>query len=253
VALWWLLAMTVGAADPPAVVEQLSQGRIDWTAERLITTAGSDRKVGAWKDRRVQEQDALDALRPQLQALAADVCLTPDLRARDMLSGNDEVGARLREGLLGWTIDEARYHSAGSVELEASLDLRTWLRPALVALATVPKVALPPEGPSGLVVDARGTPFEACLVPVLQAQDGRVLLQAGLMSADAVSVAPPVLFVSDPADPRAAARAGARPLFARASSASGSVLQLAAGPASVDPSLATIVAAGRVVIIMGEP
>ena len=47
-----------------------------------------------------------------------------------------EVGERLEEGARGWQISETRYHESGGVEMAATLDIRTWLLPALAQLAT---------------------------------------------------------------------------------------------------------------------
>jgi len=238
----------------PAVVEARDGGVVNWTDLRLEVTSRSDATRGAWKDRRVQEQDAVDRLAPRMSALAEDVAVTPERSASDVIDGDAELGLRLTEALKDWRVEETRYHATGGVEMDAALDLRTWLRPALASLAVAGEPPERPERVTGLVVDARGLPFEPSVAPTVLTADGTAIVRAQLLSEGTLRSRGPVLYVLDPADPRAAARAGGEPLFAQATAVKGGALVLAAAsPAATDPALSDLVASGRVVIVMDPP
>lgn len=241
-------------ATEDTVVERLSDGSyIDWSAWRLHVHTSSEAAVGAWQDRRLQEQDALDRLRPQVEALARQVHLTPETTAGDLMGSEDELSRRLQDSLRRWSVDETTYHSAGGVEMEASLDLREWLRPALVSLALPEPPPLPSEGATGLVLDARGLSLEASLAPTVVGPDGTVFVRAQLVAQDTARLSSPVIYVRDPADARAVRRAGSRPLFARAAQSRGGELVLdgeSARALSQEANTAALVAHGRVVLVV---
>jgi len=264
VALLGSLALAASPSDsPPApgprvyenAVRQVGPGEVDWTDMRLVVDSRSDRTVGAWKDRRVQEQDALDSIGPRMDAAARRVPVTSDSTAGDLFTLGDDVGARLEEGARSWQIEETRYHQGGGVEMSAAINLRTWLLPALAGLATAEapssKVWTEEGHPTGLVIDARGLPFQPSLVPTVTTVDDRSVVRAQLLAPALDARAAPVVYVTDPADPRAAARAGDAPLFAQAVSARGAELVLAAGSRLADaPELSTLVAARRIVVVV---
>jgi len=234
-------------------VRSVGPGRVDWTNLQLVVDSRSDRTVGAWKDRRVQEQDALDSIAPRMDAAARRVPITADSTAGDLFAGGGEVGTRLEEGAHSWQITETRYHQGGGVEMAATLDLRTWLLPALSQLATAdaPQLDTSEGAPTGLVVDARGLPFEPSLVPTISTVDAQDLVKASLLAPAIDARAAPVVYVTDPADPRAFSRAGAHPLFARATSADGASLILAPGESiTPGPAVSALVAARRVVVVI---
>lgn len=255
--LAWVVAWAPasGAATPEPVLESLPDGRIDWSRLVLEVQAQSDMRVGAWMDRRVQEQDALDRLGPRVERLAQRVRVTPDTLAVDLMSAEGELPRRLEDTVEDWRVVETRYHDGGAVEMLAELDLQRWLRPALRSLAAQEAPAAGPGDVTGLVVDARGLPFEPCLAPRVTAPTGAVLFGAQRLTADAFELAAPVVYVTDPADPRAVQRAGDRPLLVRAASVVGGG-ELVLDPAAArkleaDPDLPTIAARGRVVVVVG--
>jgi hypothetical protein len=234
-------------SGPPAA-------QVDWTALELHVTARSDRSFGAWKDRRMQEQDALDALGPKVRELATGLRVTPDHRVQDLLTGDPKLASRLEDGLQSWKVSETRYHTGGGVEMSAKLDLHAWLRPALASIATQVETTGEPGDATGVVIDARGQALTLPLAPRVQAADGRVLIDLSLISAEVVQTQAPVRYVTDPADPAAWKRAGDAPLFARATDTSGGAWVLAEGaPLATDPRLAPLVAQGRIVVVVDEP
>ena len=155
--LLWLLAPAL-AIEP--VVEAVEAGQIDWTHMRLEITARSDRTVGAWKNVRVQEQDALDRLRPLVDDAARRVRFDPERRADDLLA-TDEGGVppnivrRLDDGIGSWRVRETRYLSNGGVEMDGVLEIHRWLRPMLMSLASTADKRPNKDGPTGILIDAR--------------------------------------------------------------------------------------------------
>lgn len=256
----FLLLLASAYAEPspsdsfPPVRERSEAGVVDWTTFRLEASASSERTVGAWKDQRIREQDALDRLEPRILALAPEVRITPDSTAGDRMAEGDELAQRLSEGLRLWKVEETRYISTGRVEMDAALDLQAWLRPALVALARAEPPPAPTGTTTGLLVDARGLGFQPCLLPRLSGPDGRVLFEAGSLSADTVRRGVPVVYVTDPADPRAFPRVGDHPLFARGASVASNgdlVLDAAdAGAIAQNADFPALAAAGRVVFVV---
>ena len=238
----------------PPVVSGPPAAQVDWTALKLHVTARSDRAMGAWTDRRMQEQGALDALGPRVRALATGLRITPDHDVSDLLSGEPRMAGRIEDGLQSWRVSETRYHTGGGVEMSAELNLHTWLRPALASLATEVPTTGEPGDATGVVIDARGHPLTLPLAPRVQAADGRALVDLSLISAEVVRLQAPVRYVTDPADPAAWARAGDQPLFARAVDTEGGAWVVAAdAPIASDPRLAPLVARGKIVVVVDAP
>ena len=253
----WLILPLISAASsaeaPADVVQAIPSGSINWTEMRLVVSSRSDIKKGAWKDRRVQEQDALDSLPPRLHKAARAVQVTPESTAADLISDGGEAALAVEEGLTNWRVIETRYHATGGVEMDGGLDLEQLLRPAVAALATgAPTAPIVPGAPTGVVIDARGLPFVPCVAPSVLAADGRAVVRAQLLSEEAARFSTPVVFVSDPAASRAWKRAGDNPIFARASAGRECELTLEATSAlAADPAAAPLIAAARVVIVVG--
>lgn len=245
------------ASDPafPPVSEVVAGGQIDWTHLRLEVSAMSERTVGAWKDVRLQEQDALDRLAPRMLNLAPLVHLTPDQAVGDLMAGDDDLALRLREGLQDWHVDETRYISSGRVEMDAALDLQLWLRPALVAGAKAPPPAPLTGTSTGVLVDVRGLDFKPSLVPTLLSPDGAPVFGLADLNAETVRRGPPVIYATDPVDPAVISRVGEAPLLARAQKigGDGEVLLLDADAAALRAcaDLPSLLAAGKVVLVVG--
>ena len=248
------LSLTGRAIEP--VQQPVPQGVVDWSSLRLELTVASQQTRGAWQDRRLQEQDAMDRLRTSMLALAGDVCIVPGTDAAELIAEGGALGERLKDGLGRWEVEEARYFSQGGVELIGALDLRAWLWPALVELSA--KETLPPteDGDiSGLVVDARGLTFPLCVGPILRTHlEGPPLSTIADFSAELARRQTPALYVRDPADPRAAARAGAQPLLVRAVEIApdGGIVVSPEGVAAMQASsaIATLINRGNIVIVV---
>ena len=250
-----MLTVVCGAAlASEPVIEDVSGGVIDWSALRLEVTITSNHSRGAWQDRRLQEQDALDQLNARMSYLAGEVPITAELTAGDIMSAGGDLGDRLSAGADRWTVEEARYYTRGGVELVGVLDLRTWLWPALVELAEgEPLPEAEAAAATGLLVDARGLDVDLSMCPTLQTASGVTVLSPVLYSDDAARRRAPVLYVSDPADPRAAKRAGSAPMMVQAASVDESgaiVLGTPGARLAKDATVSAIVSRGDVVIVV---
>ena len=160
-------------------------------------------------------------------------------------------------GLDAWSIVETRYHSAGFVEMDATLDMLTWLRPALVSLASIHPAAPIGDGHTGIIVDARGLSHTPCFSPTLNTPDGTTIARAQYVAGEVLRSRAPVTYVTDPDTPIVASAAGDNPLMLRAASASGPTLVLDAPSNETLQTLGEghwrpLVANGRVVIVV-EP
>ncbi len=233
------------------VLQQLPGGTMDWTSLRLRVDSRSDHQVGAWKDRRIQEQDALDSIAPTVERLLKRILVTADRTAGDLMEASGAMGAGLSERAHDWQVVETRYHDDGGVEMSAELDVRAWLQPALTELTAGPAPDTDPEGPTGVLIDARGLPFVPGLVPTVQTDDGRTLVQVSTFAREVGRREAPVVYVTDPADPRAARRIGDHPIMGRATEAAGAVLIVApTSPLASTPQLPVLVANRRIVVVV---
>jgi len=241
------------------VVESVQSGQINWTTMELEITSRSDRTIGAWKDVRIQEQDALERLKPLMDEAATRVQYDPERTAGDLLNSNEsgptpKVARRLTEGLDSWRIRETRYLSNGGVEMDAVLELGRWLRPMFLDGVQPSVVYDSDNGTTGVLIDARHLSFQPCMAPEVHTDDGAQLVHPGAVRSDVLRVRAPVAYVQDPADPLAIQRAGQHPFFVTAaSSKQGCVLTLSPADSqllSSNPGFAKVVAAAKVVLVV---
>lgn len=222
-----LLAMLVAVNSPvwafEPVMEELADGRIDWTSLRLLASAEGVPSSGVLVNLEALEGDARQRLGPRMLAMARRVRVSAELTAADLLDARDLVADRIDDNLMLWEVFEVRYYMSGGVEMEGALPLQAWMRPALVSLAKGKDRTTPATAPtSGLVVDARGLDVSPALSPRLQGPTGDPLYSVATMTVLAASQRTPVVYVTDPADIAASKRAGIQPLFVRARSVNAS-------------------------------
>ena len=219
-------------------------GTVDWTNLKLVVDSRSDRTVGAWKDRRVQEQDALDSIAPRMDSAARRIPVTADSTAGDLYSGG-ELGARLEDGSRSWQVTETRYHQSGGVEMAATLDLRTWLLPALAELAVpTPRLGTAEGAPTkvGMHGDAGWASRP------IRFWSTQPILRASLL-APAIDAGCARRVRHGPGRP-SCIQPCRRPVVSRAASADGAALVLLLATYSPSAVVAGLVAARRVVIVI---
>jgi hypothetical protein len=228
--VWIALLLAAAPVTTPA-----ASGTADWSAGAITVTARSTAQTGAWRDRRLQEQDALDHLQPLVTAALESVCVTKGVTGEDLLDRSGEIGNALEAGLRGWEVVETRYFEKGGVEMDARIDLAKWLGPVR---------SKSPVGKAGVIVDARGLEVSPCAYPLVDAA-GKALWS---VSDDALSL--PAVYVSDPTDPRVVDRVGTQAPTVRATAAGkGSLTIDAASAASIDAAAL----ASRLLVVVVDP
>lgn len=193
---------------------------IDWSRLVLeVSASGFDPLLKS--DSKPLEQQAISAIDARIGALAAEVPLRVDLR---LGQASPHV---VKDALAGWAVRESRYYAAGPVEVVGELDLQPVAALWLSQRAVVPPATA--EGPSGVLIDARGRGVEPVLAPMLVDPAGGVLYD-GTVFKDVAYARAPVVWVSDPAHPDAQ-RAGRDPAFFVAMGGGPGVVQLSEGDA----------------------
>lgn len=199
------------------VTSSLAGATIDWTHMVLTMSEQSQPAPGSHSELQVVEQQARQRLGPRMLEAAGRVRLDHETTVRDLIDTHTPLGEHLGQESSSWHVAEARYHSSGRVEIDAQLDLATWLRPAAYAGAASGD---PPRGErssyTGIVVDARGLPAEGALAPRLLSSNGQVLYALDQVHESIARKRTAVQYVSDPADPLAYRRAGDTPLLLEA-------------------------------------
>jgi hypothetical protein len=229
-----MLFLFLLAAAP--VTAPAASGTVDWSAGTITVTARSQAQTGAWRDRKLQEQDALDHLQPLVTAALESLCVSKGVSGEDLLGRSGDVGMALTAGVKGWEVAETRYFDKGGVEMDARIEVAKWLGPVR---------AKTPIAPAGLIVDARGLDVTPCAYPLVGPAAGQALWS---VSDDALSL--PALYVSDPQDPRVAARVGAKAVTVRATGAGQGTFTIdAAAAATIDAAAK----ASRLLAVVVDP
>jgi len=253
----FLLCSVAWAIEP--VVESVESGQINWTTMELEITSRSDRTVGAWKDVRVQEQDALDRLKPLIEDAAKRVRVFPGTRAEDHMTSTEvsntiDVAGRIDDGISNWRVRETRYLSNGGVEMDGVLSLHQWLRPALLATLHDSEDLATEDGPTGVLIDARHLAFRPCLSPEVWTSDETPLVNPSRVNPAVLRVRAPAVYVRDPAASQAVDRAGEHPLFITASaSTQDCVLILSPADSQLlqaSKGFAAVVASAKIVLVV---
>jgi hypothetical protein len=244
----------VAAALAAEVLQSVPTGEIDWTRQRLVVEASSDRGSGAIRDLKAVEQAARAELAPRLEAAARAVRFSGEADAGELLDGGGVVSEMLGDNLLRWRVTEARYFTSGRVELRAELELQPWLSPAVLGVADGHEDPTLESRHSGVLIDARGLDLTPSFAPRVLSPTGAPLYSAAQLSQEAAARLTPVVWVTDPADAAAGERAGDAPLFLRAASVSeGCDVVLDARDAALVEVLAgesDLLARARVVVVI---
>lgn len=246
--------MGVALAAAP-IQEELGEGVVDWTHLRLLCSAAGARNSGSLRNLQAVEDDGRRQLGPRFSELVRRVPIARGLTGADVLDRGDLAASRVAQDVAYWEVYEARYYGSGGVDLDAALPLGRVFRSALVAMASGKEVRASVDGPSGVVIDARGLAVRPSLAPRLyDAPEGTALYGPESLLPSAATQRTPVAWVGDPADEVAAARAGKEPVFLRATGTVAGV-DLVVDPASAARlrELATgsdALVQGRVVIVV---
>lgn len=204
VALASAVASDAPLAPPsPDVVRPVGRDAVvNWTKLRLeVETIATS--TSSTQSTESLEQAAIDRLGGSLREAIGLVPLAPATRVQ-ALDGFDPARA-----VNDWTIVETSYGPAGRVTVVGAAPLAPALSGWSVARAVVPPVK-PPDGPTGVVVDARGLDVAPSWSPRLVDPAGEVLYDGVLLRSVAYDRAP-ATWVTSVTAPGAAA-AGLRPV-----------------------------------------
>jgi hypothetical protein len=244
-----LLAGAVWAADPAPVVRPVASGVVvNWTS--LALEAEASARGHGTEDTEAIEQLARREVDLAMRQGADRVQLAEGVSFAD-LSDDPALGDALASRLPRWEVAESRYYTSGRVELLARLSLQELLKPYTLAQA---RPAIPDDGaragPTGLLIDARGTEVTPSWSPRVITPEGAEILVVRMWDDDAVNAAP-LVWVTDPAD-GAAARAGASPLIVRAAGAQDTALVVSGEDATALRGFAAArpLGQGRVVVVV---
>lgn len=236
---------------------RVGEALVDWTAMTIRASAQARAVGGAHTDLMVVEDQARGRLGPLVLEASRAVVVDAGRTTGDIIGSGSRTGRYLDDQTArAWHVVEARYYTSGRIELDAELDMAGWLRPLLLAGArgaegTPPQ--LEPTEHTGVVVDARGLDLEGALSPALWSTTGLRLYGLEMMDPRAARERTPVVWVSDPADPRAATRAGARPLLLRAAEIRDRVdvvlPDVEAARLAASSGIARLLSEGRVVLV----
>ncbi len=220
-----LLVAAAPAQDPavafPSVVTRVGDAEVDWTHMVLVLSEAAQPLPGARSQLEVVEQQARAALGPRMLVAAGRVRIDAESSVLDIIESETRLGKHLDRQSSSWHVTETRYFSTGRVEIDAELDLASWLAPVLYARASrEPSEPSPRSRFTGVLVDARGLDAQAALAPRLLSPAGEELYAASRVHEAVARESTPVVYVTDPADPRAVERCGASPLLLRAGSVS---------------------------------
>lgn len=213
--LAWLLGLAL-AWEP--VAEDLRGGVVNWTSGELLVSAAGTPHSGNMLTLETLEDDARSTIGPTMLALARRVRVDGVTTVGDLIAREDPLADALDETLSLWDVQESRYFTSGKVEVDGALLLQDLARPLFRERA---KGTERPGGAtvgavSGVVVDARGLGAAPALLPRLRTAGGEVLYSVETLTQNAATTRGPVAYVADAADPVAARRAGAQPMWLRA-------------------------------------
>jgi hypothetical protein len=201
----------------PAVEEPLANGRMDWTSLELISNGTGTPPGGSIGSMEAMEGEARAQLGPRILELSRHIRISATQLAGDLLDAANRVADRLDENLSLWEVVHARYYTSGRVEIEGILPVHAWLRPALVTMAHGKERTGPATGPiTGLMVDARGFKVLPAIAPILLDPSGTPVYGIAMVTEAAISQHPPVIYITDPADPAGVQKVGNTPILARA-------------------------------------
>ncbi len=214
--LTWLLAGWAWAAGPADVVQELGRdAKINWSAVQL-EVVGTSATAAPGVSRSAREQTAIGQAQAALSAWVGAVPLLPG-QTSGALPGFDAARAVER-----WAVIETRYSASGVVEVVAAVDLRAAFAPWSLSRSVQAEVK-PPQGPSGVVIDARGLAVPFSFSPQLVSEAGELLYDGALWRTSAFDQAPAV-WVTTAAAP-AARVAGTHPaVFVARSVVNGAVV-----------------------------
>lgn len=193
----------------------------------------------------------LDALRNCLEAVKG-VRVSGEQTVGGALAADPGLRSQVDGVVKGFQlVGKPRYFSDGGVEMDVEVPLDGVGAAVLPAAGAVPAAAPAAAGPTGVLVDARGTGLAPALAPRLLDEKGRELYGAGTVAPETRKKSGAAGWARDPASARRdhLERLGDRPLEMKASRAQGSDAVLGDEAAAALQGAAGPLSEGRVVFV----
>lgn len=251
----FLFSSLLFAKDPaiPGAVTTVDEGRVNWSANRFEASQSYTERSRSWEFR---ENMANQAVGKTLKAAILSLPITPDNTLEEHLANDAEVSRRLLPKLEQWKTLETHYLAEShEVEVIGYLELKTLLRQLVMKEASKKIRPKEPKDHTGLLIDARDTSYSPVVLPTITNNDGEDVVSIDGFSYHTAKTRLPVLYVSDPADPRSISLIGSNPAMVRAESLTNGDLQIKTEDTSRLPSdedLKAIVSTGKVVVVIGR-
>jgi len=242
------LAPLLAAAQPAAVDWQKKVVRCTGTGAPNLKEAQGNlavARIGAERAAR------LDALRKCLETVRG-VRVSGEQTVGGALAADPGLRSQVEGVVKGFqVVGKPRYFSDGGVEMDVEVPLEGVAAAVLPAATAAPVAGAGSAGPTGLLIDARGTGLLPALAPRLLDEKGLELYGAGMVAPEARKKAGAAGWARHPAAARQeqAERLGERPLGLQAVRAQGTDAVLGADAAAALRAATGLLAEGRVVIV----
>jgi len=197
----------------------------------------------------------LDALRNILEAVRG-MRVTGNQTGASELDKNAELKAKVEGVVRNFKVMDTKYYSDGGVDVIVQVPVDGVLLDTLVPDVgkAAPAVTDPKAGdPTGLVVDAKGLGAVAALAPRLLGDDGKEIYGADRVTHEAAQARGIAAYAKSLDEAMRDSRVGANPLLVRAARAAATQsadLIFGADEANKVQKLASLLAAGRVIIVV---
>lgn len=251
-----LLALLLALA--PAMAVRAEPSTVDWQKKVVrCTGTGAPNLRDAQNNVAVARIGAeraarLDALRNCLEAVRG-VRISGEQTVGGALGADPGLRSQVEGVVKGFqVVGKPRYFSDGGVEMDVEVPLDGVASAVLPPAAAVPSAGGGGAGPTGILVDARGTGLVPALAPRLLDEKGVEVYSATMVVAEVRKKSGAAAWARDPAAARKdlAERLGEKPLEIKALRAQGTDAVLADETATVLREGAVgLLAEGRVVIV----
>jgi len=238
----------LAGAEPAAVDWQKKVVRCTGTGAPNLKEAQNNvavARIGAERAAR------LDALRNCLEAVRG-VRVSGEQTVGGALAGEPGLRSQVEGVVKGFQlVGKPRYFSDGGVEMDVEVPLDGVAAAVLPAATAAPAAGIGGAGPTGILVDARGTGLLPALAPRLLDEKGVELYGAGMVAPELRKKAGAAGWARDPAAARRdlVERLGERPLELKAVRAQGTDAVLGDEAAAAVQAAPRLLAEGRVVFV----
>ena len=241
-----LLAQATPSFVTP-VLQTMGEVQINWTDLRLEAHGSYTSRTQSWGYR---ESLACQEVSQKLKNNISSVPLNRTSTIESLYE-IDEPKNTFANNMRSWKTAETRYiTSEHQVDVKGFLSFQHFLRKSIIYYASKDVPANPPQIHTGLIIDARGSNFHPVIMPRVQNTNGDLIMSIDHFSKEAAQDTMPVRYVTTPVDTLCAKTVGKTPAFVRASKQKNNALVIDGGSLPSQSDLISIIATGKVVIIL---